>query len=92
MRLEPFFAAVLGKAADLVVGEPVVLRGTLNEGAMPGALDYVYNDPVVKYGYARGTEPVAYVDVILDRFEHYKQFVEKEPPAEAESPAEPAEP
>ena len=37
----------------------------------------VYNDPVVKYGFARGTEPVAYVDLILDRFEHYKAFVVK---------------
>lgn len=35
----------------------------------------VYNDPVVKYGFARGTEPVAYVDLILDRYEHYKAFV-----------------
>jgi len=41
----------------------------------------VYNDPVVRYGFARGTEPVAYVDLILDRFEHYKAFVEKEPEA-----------
>ena len=39
----------------------------------------VYNDPVVKYGYARGTEPVDYVERILDRFEHYKQFVADEP-------------
>jgi membrane-bound lytic murein transglycosylase F len=39
----------------------------------------VYNDPVVKYGYARGTEPVAYVDVILDRFEHYKAVVKADP-------------
>jgi membrane-bound lytic murein transglycosylase F len=42
----------------------------------------VYNDPVVKYGFARGTEPVAYVDLILDRFEHYKAFVAEEPPEE----------
>jgi peptidoglycan lytic transglycosylase F len=39
----------------------------------------VYNDPVVKYGFARGTEPVAYVELILDRFEHYKAFVKEEP-------------
>jgi membrane-bound lytic murein transglycosylase F len=39
----------------------------------------VYNDPVVKYGFARGTEPVTYVDVILDRWEHYKVFVPEEP-------------
>jgi membrane-bound lytic murein transglycosylase F len=35
----------------------------------------VYNDPVVKYGYARGMEPVLYVSRILDRFEHYREFV-----------------
>jgi membrane-bound lytic murein transglycosylase F len=39
----------------------------------------VYNDPVVKYGFARGTEPVDYVERIMDRFEHYKALVEKEP-------------
>jgi membrane-bound lytic murein transglycosylase F len=39
----------------------------------------VYNDPVVKYGFARGTEPVAYVDEILDRYENYKMFVVAEP-------------
>lgn len=39
----------------------------------------VYNDAVVRYGYARGTETVDYVERILDRFEHYKAFVEKEP-------------
>lgn len=38
----------------------------------------VYNDPVVKYGFARGTEPVAYVDLILNRYEHYKAFVTAE--------------
>jgi membrane-bound lytic murein transglycosylase F len=42
----------------------------------------VYNDPVVKYGFARGTEPVDYVERILDRFEHYKQFVDEEPAPE----------
>lgn len=35
----------------------------------------IYNDPVVKFGFARGTEPVAYVDLILDRFQHYQNFV-----------------
>src|SRR5687767_15930374 len=34
-----------------------------------------YADPVVRYGYCRGTEPVLYVTTILDRFQHYKQFV-----------------
>ena len=33
------------------------------------------NDPVVKFGFCRGIEPVNYVSYILERFEHYKQFV-----------------
>ncbi|MEM6338138.1 MAG: transporter substrate-binding domain-containing protein [Bacteroidota bacterium] len=34
-----------------------------------------YQDPVVRYGYSRGIEPVEYVERILDRFEHYQRFV-----------------
>jgi membrane-bound lytic murein transglycosylase F len=34
-----------------------------------------YGDPVVRYGYVRGLEPVTYVSVILDRYDHYRQFV-----------------
>ena len=34
-----------------------------------------YADPVVRYGYCRGYEPVTYVSLILERFEHYRQFV-----------------
>ncbi|MFL6210599.1 MAG: transglycosylase SLT domain-containing protein [Pyrinomonadaceae bacterium] len=33
------------------------------------------NDPVVKFGFCRGIEPVNYVGLILKRFDHYKQFV-----------------
>jgi len=29
----------------------------------------------VKFGFCRGLEPVMYVTAILDRFQHYKQFV-----------------
>jgi membrane-bound lytic murein transglycosylase F len=32
-----------------------------------------YADPVVKYGFCRGVEPVLYVSTILDRFDHYRQ-------------------
>ena len=32
-------------------------------------------DPVVKFGFCRGLEPVNYVTLILERFDHYKQFV-----------------
>jgi len=34
-----------------------------------------YSDAVVKFGFCRGIEPVNYVTLILERFEHYKQFV-----------------
>ncbi|HWT00019.1 MAG TPA: transporter substrate-binding domain-containing protein [Pyrinomonadaceae bacterium] len=33
------------------------------------------SDPVVKFGFCRGLEPVNYVTLILDRFDHYRQFV-----------------
>lgn len=33
------------------------------------------NDPVVKFGFCRGLEPVNYVTLILERYDHYKQFV-----------------
>ena len=43
----------------------------------------VYNDPVVQFGFARGTEPVGYVDAILSRWDHYREFVALEPAPEA---------
>jgi membrane-bound lytic murein transglycosylase F len=33
------------------------------------------NDEAVKFGFCRGLEPVNYVSHILERFDHYKQFV-----------------
>lgn len=44
----------------------------------------IYRDPVVKYGFCRGLEPVTYVGRILDRYNHYQQFVD---PQENESVA-----
>ena len=34
-----------------------------------------YLDPVVKYGYCRGTETVNYVDQVLDRYDHYRNLI-----------------
>lgn len=34
-----------------------------------------YNDPVVKYGYCRGKEPVAYVKGIVERYDIYKDLL-----------------
>jgi len=38
--------------------------------------DRYFNDPVVKHGYCRGEEPVRYVEEILERFNHYKNFAD----------------
>lgn len=43
----------------------------------------VFTDPVVRFGYARGYEPVTYVQKILDRYAHYQQFVRETPDAVA---------
>jgi peptidoglycan lytic transglycosylase F len=37
-----------------------------------------YNDTVVRHGYFKGTESINFVTEILDRFEHYKNFVPEE--------------
>jgi membrane-bound lytic murein transglycosylase F len=39
----------------------------------------VFTDPVVRFGYARGLEPVTYVRKILDRYRHYQEFVAEQP-------------
>jgi membrane-bound lytic murein transglycosylase F len=36
------------------------------------------NDPVVRFGYCRGQEPVHYVESILDRYDHYKKLIKQE--------------
>jgi len=36
-----------------------------------------FNDPVVKYGYARGIEPYTYVKEIFERFDHFSKFIQE---------------
>jgi membrane-bound lytic murein transglycosylase F len=36
-----------------------------------------YNNPVVHYGYVRGIEPYVYVRQIFERFDHYRQFIDR---------------
>lgn len=37
-----------------------------------------YADPVVRFGYCRGEEPVRYVEDILNRYQHYKRLISDE--------------
>lgn len=39
------------------------------------SMEKYYTDDVVKYGYARGEEPVAYVRLITERFDQYEKLV-----------------
>lgn len=41
-----------------------------------------FNDPVVEYGYCRGSEPVEYVVQILDIYQNYKEILEQRTPEE----------
>lgn len=36
-----------------------------------------YNDPLVKFGYLKGSEPYNYVRQIYERYHHYTQFIEE---------------
>ena len=38
-----------------------------------------YNDPVVKYGYCKGVEPVKYVEIIYDLYQKYTVLINEEP-------------
>lgn len=51
----------------------------------------VYRDPVVRFGFCRGLEPVTYVSRILDRYSHYQEFVHDNPSAIALSVVESAD-
>lgn len=44
-------------------------------------------DPVVKFGFCHGIEPVNYVTHILERYEHYKQYVAAAHPPAAKTSA-----
>ncbi len=55
---------------DPAIWDDNVEKWLLNK-AEPG----YYRDPVVKYGYARGTETYSYVKEVLDRYEHYRNII-----------------
>jgi membrane-bound lytic murein transglycosylase F len=54
---------------------PDVWENNVDEYILKKSNPKYYNDPVVKYGYCRGSETYNYVYQILDRYEHYKNII-----------------
>lgn len=61
----------LAKKYDL---NPSIWDDNVAQMLLNKSIPKYYKDPVVKFGYCRGKEPVNYVKSILDNFELYKQF------------------
>lgn len=55
--------------------DPNKWDGCVDEYLLKKSSPEYYNDPVVKYGYCRGSETFNYVSQILDRYEHYKNII-----------------
>jgi membrane-bound lytic murein transglycosylase F len=55
--------------------DPEVWNDHVEEMLLDLRLPKYYNKPFIKHGYVRGSEPVNYVTQILDRYDHYKQFI-----------------
>lgn len=55
--------------------DPQVWDGNVSEAILMKMNPKYYNDPVVKYGYCRGTETVDYVDKITNFYEHARREI-----------------
>ena len=58
-------------------GDPEVWEDNVAKYLKAKSTKEYYNDPVVKFGYCRGSEPVNYVDKILNRYDQYKTLFAK---------------
>jgi membrane-bound lytic murein transglycosylase F len=52
--------------------------GNVDEYLLKKSSPLFYRDPVVKYGYCRGSETVDYVTQVLERYEHYRNIIPDE--------------
>jgi len=55
--------------------DPDIWENNVDEYILKKSNPKYYKDPVVKYGYCRGSETYNYVYQILDRYEHYKNII-----------------
>ncbi len=56
--------------------DPNVWKDNVDYFVLNKSKSKYFNDPVVQYGYARGSEPYHYVQEILERYEHYKNVLD----------------
>ena len=63
----------LAKANGL---DPLIWFDQVEEAMLALSLPRNYKKSFVKYGYVNGREPVNYIAQIVERYEHYKQFIE----------------
>jgi len=68
------------KLAEKNGQNPVVWDGNVADWLLKKSDPQYFNDTVVKNGYFRGKESVAFVDEILERYEHYKNVIPSEVP------------
>ncbi|MGM0408553.1 MAG: transglycosylase SLT domain-containing protein [Bacteroidota bacterium] len=66
------------RLADKYGKNPDVWENHVDEFILKKSNPKYYRDPVVKYGYCRGSETYHYVYQILDRYEHYKNILPEE--------------
>jgi membrane-bound lytic murein transglycosylase F len=59
--------------------DPNVWFGSVDKYMRLKSKPKYYNDPVVKYGYARGSEPVNYVEAIRVTYRDYRNLFEENP-------------
>ncbi len=57
--------------------DPNIWFDNVEKGMLMKSKKKFFNDPVVKYGYCRGVEPVNYVKEILERYHEYTKFIDE---------------
>lgn len=55
--------------------DPFRWRNNVDEFLLKKSQTSYYNDPVVKWGYARGIEPYEFVNIVLNNYGHYKNVI-----------------
>jgi membrane-bound lytic murein transglycosylase F len=63
------------RLADKKGKDPSKWHGNVDEYLLKKSNPLYYQDPVVKYGYCRGTETINYVNQVLDRYNHYRNII-----------------